>query len=163
MANCSDCKDGRLTCGVVVPSSCVPFTGDLPDFFVEPAGCSTLNVNDVFEQYGDKLDLLLIQNDVTGLNKRCLGYDAANVTIKKLHQAEIDAICSLDSRVGTLETDVNNHLIGADLVTLDLKCFKSSNAACAVTTDTYTLLSILNILVVELCAAKARILALENA
>lgn len=162
MTKCTDCKDSKYNCGTVIPSTCVVYTGKLPKFFEKKELCSILNINDVFEQYGEKLDLLLEQNDVKTLDKKCLGYDPATITIKKLHQIEINEICGLKAKVETLEDLLANLNIGEQLLTIDLKCFKAENLPCQVENDVYTLLSILNIIITELCLMKEQIQEIEN-
>lgn len=162
MLNCTDCKDSKNNCGTVIPSTCVIYTGKLPKFFEKKDVCSILNINDVFEQYGEKLDILLEQNDVKTLDKKCLGYDQATITIKKLHQIEINEICGLKAKVETLEDLLDNLNIGEQLINIDLKCFEAENLPCQVQNDVYTLISVLNIIISELCDMKAKIQEIEN-
>lgn len=149
-----NCNDSRYKCGEIYPSSCVLYTGDLPTFIVADSIPCDANIDDVIEQMNIKLSLLLDGNNLTAIDKKCLVFDPATVTIKGLHQVQITKICDLNSRLGTLELLVGNLNIGNELINIDLGCLAPQAAPCAQGTNLYSLVSILTVLKNEICTIK---------
>lgn len=157
---CTNCKDSVRNCTSILPSTCIPFTGDLPKFFIKKEDCSIVYINDIIEQSGAKIDKLLADTDVSTIDSQCFVYDKNSATTKSLHALELKEICDLKTSVNDIKTIVKNTNISDKEVTIDLRCFKSANAACQIDNDTYTLLSVLNIIIEKLCDHESRLIAI---
>jgi hypothetical protein len=144
----------KYTCGQILPSGCVIYTGEFPDFIDEEELDCDLNLDEVLKLHGEKIDLLLAGNDFTQLDKKCLDFTPATVTAKQLHQVEINKICDLADQLEDLEALLTGLNIGAQLITIDLDCLTPVASPCAQGVNTYTLLSILQIFRAEICAIK---------
>lgn len=148
---CIDCRDARNTCGPTMSSACVWFTGSFSKFINQDDIDCRVNLNDMFKLYGDEIDALIADTNITSLDPRCLGYDTNSITHVKLEDIQNKNICDLKTTLTALVTEVQTLDIGALPVTVDLKCMKSANSACAVAPDTYPLVTILNIIINKLC------------
>lgn len=148
---CIDCRDNRNTCGPTMSSACIWYTGQFPVFVNQTDLNCTVNLNDVFKLYGDEIDLLVANTDVKNLDPRCLGYDTSDITNVKLQDIQNREICTLKSTVAELLTTVTNLNIGSEPITIDLKCLTPNGVACLVAPNTYSLISILNIIIAKLC------------
>lgn len=151
MLGCIDCKDSRHTCGTVMSSACVSYTGQFPKFVNQEDLACTSNINDIFKLFGDRMDVLIADTNMKTLNPRCLGFDVSDITPVKLADIQNIAICDLKTTVADLKNTVDNLNIGAELITIDLKCLAPNGAACEVAPNTYSLTSILNIIIDQLC------------
>lgn len=138
------------TCGVPIPSGCVTFTGEIPSFITD-APCAP-SVDFILEQHADQIVALLDSTGLSGLNKGCFTFTGGKV--KDFAQEAITKICVLETSVLALQAAVANLNIGAELITIDLDCLTPQAAPCASGTNTYTLLSVLNLLVAEICLIK---------
>lgn len=147
----------KYTCGTILPSGCVLYTGNFPDFIDSENLDCDLNLDDILEQYGTQLDSILASLDFTGLDKKCYDFTPATVKAKELHQLHINKVCDLEDRLDDLETLVTELNIGSKLITIDLDCLTPAAAPCAQGTNTYSLLSILQILVNEICEIKSQL------
>jgi hypothetical protein len=151
MLGCIDCKDARSTCGTTLSSACVWYTGQLPKFINKSDVTCKVNINDIFKLYGDKIDAIIEDTNIKNLSPRCLGYDTSDITHSKLEDIQNQNICELKSTVSELSTLIDNFDIGNQEITIDLKCLKPNGLACQTAPDTYTLKSILNIIISKLC------------
>ena len=142
----------RYSCGTIVPSQCVPFTGKKPAFVKGDVDCDA-NLNDIIDLIGNAIDKLQNATDVSAINKRCLELPAGS-DLKALTQVSIDKICGVEASLNALKTAFENLKIGNEKITIDLKCLKSVAAPCESGTNTYTLSAILNTLVNEICNIK---------
>lgn len=148
---CIDCKDSRSSCGTTMSSACVWFTGSFPKFINADDVQCTVNINDIFRWHGDAIDKLIDETDVKSLDPRCLGYDPSDITNKKLQDIQNLKICELKSTLDTLKLEVENSNIGTELITVDLKCMKPAASSCEVAPNTYSLISVLNVIIAKLC------------
>ena len=146
MASCFGTSDSRDTCGPTYSSSCIWYTGQLPKFIISENKLCKANINDIFKAYGEKLDYLITQSNLTVLDKKCLGYDQLNVTSLQLNQIYINEICALKQTVLSLTTQLATLNIGVLPITIDLKNLKTEGAACETQPSTYSLQSLLNII-----------------
>lgn len=153
------CKDN---CGPITTSCCIPFTGkDLTIVAANTLKCDA-NIDDVIFQIDKVLKSLADANDLTGLIKHSLDFDPATITPAELHQVEIDAIDILQGKVTSLETQLANLNIGAEVITIDLPtCLEEDASPCATGTNQYQLIAILNLFAAKLCDHESRILNLE--
>lgn len=144
----------KYTCGSTFPSGCVTYTADLPGFISEDDVSCDANLDEIFVKYGITVDALLDSNDFTGLDKKNFSFNPATVKAKELHQEEITKIFDLRTELDSLTTSFNNLNIGSKLITLNLGCLTPAAAPCAVASNTYTLISILQLLAAEICLLK---------
>lgn len=138
-----NCNDPRKTCGLIVPSSCVPFTGTKPAFVEEEDFPCDVNVTDIIVLADAEIDKINTTLDLTELAKGCLDFDPLTVQVNELHQVEIDEICALRAELTTLQDTINDLDIGAELVTVDLGAMTPLSNPCSVTTNQYTLFYVL--------------------
>lgn len=148
-------KDCKFTCPEILPSGCIPYTGEVP-CFMDTEECRIM-IDDVLEQTGEQVCDILDQIDLTGLNKLCLDFTPATVTVKALHQVEINKICALDTALTALQAQFEALNIGDELITIDLDCMTPVAAPCDQGTNTYTLLTILTIFRDEICNIKSQL------
>lgn len=150
-----NCNRPRYGTGVAYPSSSVLFTGQLPEFISSDVTlpCDA-NLDEIVERMNDELQLLIDGNDLTELDKKCFDFDPSEVKINELHQLEIDKICSLETTLNELVDTVEDLDIGSKIIEIDLDCLTPEAAPCAVGTNMYSLISILNILINEICLLK---------
>lgn len=151
------------TCGTVLASSCVHFTGKDFTFMkeVDALECNA-SVSDAFDLVNKYMKILVDGNDFTELDKDCLDFDPLTIDAKGLHQLEITKICFLKGQVDALTTQFNDLNIGEEIVTLNLGCLTPDAAACAVGTNQYQLISILQLFASKLCEFETRISNLES-
>lgn len=156
--------DRRSTCGQVLPSACVPYTGDKLAFLDEEneLACDA-NINDVFYKIDEALEKLVAGNDFTNLVAGCLTFTPATVTPAQLHAVQIAAICDHKARLTTLEDRLNNLQIQNEIVTINLPaCLKPAAAACAVGVNSYQLSALLILFANKLCDLETRLSTLES-
>lgn len=149
--NCGNQKYGT---GQAFPSSSVLFTGTLPAFITPESISCDANLDEILFKMNAKLQLLLDGNDFKDLDKKCFDFNPLTVTAKELHQKEIDKICTLESQLSILMDEVDGLNIGSKLINIDLHCLTPQAAPCLVGNNTYSLISILNLLVNEICLLK---------
>lgn len=152
-----NCTDTRNTCGNSIPSACVPFTGEKPSFITEENFPCDVNLDDVIAQFASNIQTVLDSINLKLLNKRCLDFDPTEVTVKELHQVEIDALCAVKAQLESLQTSFDSLNVATKLITLDLQCLTPVNNPCSLNTNSYTLYYILNKLVTEVCNLKQSI------
>ena len=150
------CDQQKFQCGIVVPSSCVPYTGGDLTSISSPSllGCNA-NMNDVIKLLDGVLTLQVSGNDLTGLNPLCLDFDPDTITPKGLHQIEITEICALEAQLTTLQDQVNALNIGTMPIQINMQCLTSASAACLTPPNTYQLIAVLNTMLTEICAIKS--------
>src|ERR1035437_4774544 len=110
----------RNSCGTVIPSSCVPFTGEQPSFIQDVDFPCDVNLDDVIKQFAITIQKVLDGINLTLLNKRCLDFDSATEDVKGLHQVEIDEICALKAQLDNLQTAFDSLNLSTKLITIDL-------------------------------------------
>lgn len=147
----------KYSCGNLIPSSCVPYTGGNLSFLTsdhQPA-CDA-NIDDVFTSIGHAIDTLQKAVDVSLHTFPC-GTLSSPKTAAKVLQDHSDKICALSASLAALQQIVAGENIANELVTIDLKCLASAASPCQVSTNTYSLISILNLLVTQICAIKTNL------
>jgi hypothetical protein len=138
------------TCGVPLPSGCVLYTGDIPSFITD-APCDA-SLDFILEQHAEQIETILASIDLSDLTKGCFTF--TGTTVKAFAQETITKVCVLETSVLALESAIDNLNIGSELITIDLQCLTPLAAPCASAVNTYTLLSVLNLLVSEICLIK---------
>lgn len=146
----------RYSCGNIVPSQCVPYTGkDLAFLTTDEQPDCDANIDDVFDLVSTAILNIQTAINLTNLNNQCLTGVPTNVDVKGMFQIHTDFICGLDAALSALTTIVNAWNISTQLVVIDLQCLSSAAAPCQVGTNTYSLISILNLFRSEICTIKA--------
>jgi hypothetical protein len=145
----------RYSCGTIVPSQCVPYTGkDLSFLTTDQQPDCDANIDDVFDLISTAILNIQTAINLTNLNNQCLTGVPTDVDVKGMFQIEIDKICGIDAALTALTTIVNAWNISTQLVNIDLQCLSAAAAPCQVGTNTYTLISILNLFRSEICTIK---------
>jgi len=145
----------RYSCGNIIPSECVPYTGkDLVFLTTEQQPDCDANVNDIVDLISQAILNIQTAINVTNLNNQCLTTVPIDVDVKGLFQIHTDKICGLDAALTALTSTVNAWNIATQLLTIDLQCLSASAAPCQVGTNTYSLISILNLFRSEICTIK---------
>lgn len=152
-----------FTCGDIFPTGCVLVTAKLPDFFNtdDTFPCNGM-LDDYLEKTGDKIDDILSDTDLTGLDPKCFSFNPSNVTIKELHQEQIDKICDNEAKVTSLESIISTFNVGNKLLEIELGCLAPLADPCEIAPDTYTLISVLLTLKSEICSLKAQLAACQQ-
>lgn len=147
----------KYSCGTLVPSSCVPFTGkDLKFLSTEDQPSCDANIDEVIDLISIAIDDLQDVTDVSDHDLGCLSV-VGEITLKKLDQAQTDKICELATELETLTEQFNDLNIANELITINLGCLASAAAPCQVATNTYTLISILNTFRAAICEIKTEL------
>lgn len=145
----------KYTCGTIIPSGCVPYTGSLPDFIDPDDIDCDANIDEIFDAYGDKIDEILAGLDLTNLTPGCLIFDPATVTSKDLHTLEIEKLCDHETRISDLEEEFTDLNIGNLTVgPVDLGCLATDAAPCEGPANVYSLISLIRLFASELCVVK---------
>lgn len=145
-------KDNRESCGTVVSSSCVNYTGEI-DLESLKDQCP-INLNDVLEELLSLVAELQKGTDVKDLDLSCLAGSAfpSTLTSAELLKLLLDKICEILLEIEDLKAQVANPLTA--VVTIDLSCF--SDNPCYADKQEYTVFEIITILVSELCNLKTK-------
>lgn len=145
------CLDKRYNCGTTVASACVPYTGPELDNIDEDTLPCNPNINDIIEDLDAVITTIKTAIDINGLSVDCLDNCVCDaLTIKSTFEILIAQLCALIARVVTLESQVAN--IGTLKFQADLSCF--ANPCFNSSTNEYTLIEIINLLLTELCNLK---------
>jgi hypothetical protein len=147
----------KFKCGSIIPSSCVPFTGkDLSFLTEEEQVACDANINDVIEKISDAIKDIEESIDLSEHTSSCMEFDEP-ILVKDVLQEHDSKICELDAAIATLQGQLDGLNIANELVTIDLGCLASAASPCQVSTNTYTLIAILNLFRTEICAIKAEL------
>lgn len=145
----------RYSCGNIVPSQCVPYTGpDLAFLSTDDQPACDANVDDVFALISTAILNIQTAINLTNLNNQCLTGVPTDVDVKGFFQIQTNKICAMDAALTALTTIVNNTNIANDLLTIDLQCLSTAAAPCQVGTNTYSLISLMNLFRSEICTIK---------
>lgn len=146
----------RYSCGNIIPSQCVPYTGkDLVFLTTDEQPDCDANIDDVFSLISTAILNIQTAINLTTLNNQCLIGVPTDVDVKGMFQIQTDKICGMDAALTALTTIVNNWNISTQLINIDLQCLSTAAAPCQVGSNTYTLISLLNLYRSEICAIKA--------
>jgi len=152
------CDTQKYQCGLIIPSSCVPFTGKDLTCISDPSLLSCdANMNDVIGLIDGVVKTLVDGNNLTELNIRCFSFNPDTITPAQLHQLEIDKICGIESSLTTLTDQVNDLNIGTMQIAIDLQCLTAGAAPCLTPPNLYPLIAVLNTMVSEICALKTAV------
>jgi hypothetical protein len=146
------CDKSKYNCGLIITSSCVPYTGHDLTVLRDPSllPCNA-NINEVIGVFDFVLKEVIDGNDLTNLNARCLAFTPSIVKINQLHQIEIDQICANSASLASLQTQFNDLNIGTEPIQINLLCLTPAAAACLTPPNTYPLIAVLNTFVNEIC------------
>jgi hypothetical protein len=148
----------KYSCGNIIASSCVPFTGkDLKFLSTEnQIGCDA-NVDEVIDKIAIAIDAIQDAIDVSTQTFPC-GTLPTTKTAANVLQAHADKICALSASVTALQTQLASLNIANETITMDLGCLATAAAPCQQSTNTYSLISILTLFKNEICALKTDLL-----
>jgi hypothetical protein len=148
----------KYTCGTIVPSSCVPYTGKKLAFLEDAAQpeCDA-NINDVVDKIGAAIKDLKDTIGTAEHDLYCSNYTITDTSVKGLLQAHADKICSIDNYAQNIQNTLNELNVGNYLVSLNLGDLASAASSCEVQINTYQLISVLSLLVAEINAIKTHL------
>lgn len=146
-----------FSCDNIFPTGCIVFTGDLPSFIDSETFPCNGSLDQYLEAVSGVVEDILDDIDLTGLDPQCFTFDPATVTVKELHQEQIDKICDHDLRISDLEDILLNFDIGSQTVEIDLDCLSSLAEPCDTGENTYTLLSVIRTLKAEICRLRTKL------
>lgn len=149
-------NDNRELCGLIVPSSCIPFTGYVSAAIKPTLPCRP-NINDVVEQLQiliDKINTELGRNST--LDKKCLTFTPATVKQVELNQLFITELCAIKTTLAGLSLDIDPDLI---MLAVNLLCLQ--DPACT-PQATYTLTEVITKLITAYCNLLTRVTAIET-
>lgn len=148
---------GRYTCGQILPSSCVPYSGkDLKFLSPEEQISCDANMDEVVEKISIAIDSIKKAIDVSTYSFNCLG-TISNPTVSKISQAQTNKLCALQASLDALEQQFEDFNIANELITIDLGSLGGAVSACQVSANTYTLISVLNLFKNEIIAIKTEL------
>lgn len=148
--------DNRETCGTLLPSSCVPYTGVINDSIKDNIPCRP-NINDIIKNIQNLIDKIKESlGDNTTLDPECLTFDPTTVTQSELNQEIITELCNLKDAVTALQQPIDPNTIN---IAIDLLCLV--DPGCTPQT-TYTLTDILIKLVAAYCDLLADVTNIKN-
>lgn len=142
------------TCGQILSSSCVDYNGPTNQVIKQDELCCNPSIDDVFILISNKIQEINNKIDLSTFNKKCLSFDKNTQSLKDLEQQQTDLLCTLKSELEALTLKVNGLNASNLTVTLDLGCLKPVASPCLLSTDTYTIYSVLNIFKNEICSLK---------
>jgi len=147
----------NYSCGSIIPSSCVPYTGSKLKFLSddEQPECDD-NINDVITKIGDAIDAIKKATDVATHSMPCVTLSSAK-TVSTVLQDHSDKICALNASISALAEQLASFNAATELVTIDLGCLSAGASPCEVNTNTYTIISLLNLFKTEICAIKSNL------
>jgi len=152
------CDSSKYNCGLIIPSSCVPYTGaDLMILTPQTQLACNANINDVIGAFDNAVSGLLTSTNLTGLNPQCLSFDPATINVSGLFQVNINKICALDASLSALQTLFNDLNIATMPIAIDLQCLAPGAAPCLTPPNTYQLQAVLNVMLSEICALKTAV------
>lgn len=147
----------RYTCGQMIPSSCVPYTGkDLKFLSEEEQVSCDANMDEVIDKISIAIDSIKKATDVSSYTYDCLG-TISNPTITKISQAQTYKLCALQASLESLQQQFAELNIGSELITIDLGSLGGAVSACQVSANTYSLISVLNLFKNEIIAIKSEL------
>lgn len=131
--------DNRDTCGLLVPSSCIPYTGYISNNIKSDVVCRP-NINDILKQLQDLVDSIKITSD-----ENATAIAQINTTI-----------ATINAQIATLQADIDPNLIN---LAVNLLCMQ--NPSCEPKT-TYTLPEVITALITNYCSLLTRVQTIEQ-
>lgn len=153
---CNEYTDNRESCGNVLSSSCVPYTGYISDTIKDDFKCKP-NINDVFKRIQELLDEIKESlGDNTKLKLLCLeGQINEEFSQKDLNQQLINKICELEGLIS------NNNEINPELIKITINLLCLQDPSCD-PKEQYSIVELFQKLIVAHCNLLGRVQAIEN-
>lgn len=152
---CNEYKDNRESCGEVLPSSCIPYTGYIHDELKDSFKCKP-NINDVSKKIQD---LIFEIKDYLGDNSKikllCLEDELEdNFTQEDFNSALLKLVCQLKTIIGDGSIDPDTIKLSISLLCLeDPSCDPK---------EEYTIKELFSKLIVAYCNLLTRVKNIEN-
>lgn len=117
---CNEYNDNRDSCGKVLPSSCVPYTGYIGDSIKDSFKCKP-NINDLFKKLQDLIDEIKKSlGDNSELDLNCIKDDLnKDFSQQELNQAVLNKLCELENSINNNTLDVSTAKIVISLLCLE--------------------------------------------
>lgn len=148
-------KLNKYTCGGLGKTDDVFFTGTLPSFLSIDSALDR-RLTPILEGIGNTVQSIVTDIDISNLNTVCFSFDET-VKNKELHQLEIDKICDHKTRIDDLTAGIDDIIIGNQLIEIDLDCLLPLEEGCEQNPKTYSLQTILELFISEVCILKDEI------
>lgn len=150
---CQNCGKTSDTCGTIVSSACVNWTGDISDFpcITVPNGFCIDSLDDLLTLFGNEICSLNSQIDLSKLDPNCLTLTTP-YTINSVVQQLVNSFCPIITQVNTITTELTNILtipFSPSLLTWG-PCF--SFGPCSDVSEMDNLLNVLNQLIDKICS-----------
>jgi hypothetical protein len=154
---------GKNGCGPVTTTACVFFSGEKLSIMGDRDLPCAATTDDVIAEFDAAVKKLMDGNDFTHLDvPTCFTFDPLTITAATLHQIQLSKICEDSAAIGELQSTLSTFDIGSKNIEIELpECLQAGSAPCATATNTYTLLSLLNLFAAMLCDHETRISNLE--
>ena len=151
-------NDNRETCALVVPSSCIPYTGIVTTVIDKDLPACRPNINDVFTSLQTTIDKIQTSlGDNTTLVVDCMtSINPATATQSQINQAILVKLCALQELISGEDVEIDPSTI---LITINMLCL--INEECEPQTA-YTLTEILTMLVTAYCDLLSRVKIIET-
>jgi hypothetical protein len=147
----------NFTCGTIIPSSCVPYSGkDLKFLSTSNQPACDATVDDVVDKISIAIDTLNKAIDVSSHTASCLTLPTTK-TVASILQAQSSKLCALDAQLQSLSQQVAQGSIANQLININLGCLATAASGCEAEANTYSLISILTLFKNEICAIKANL------
>lgn len=147
----------KFTCGSSFPSGCIIYTGNLPSFITPDSVDCDASLDDILNKFGSKIDNILANIDLTAIDRKCLDFDHNTITVKGLHQIEINKLCDHETRITDLETVLSSVNIGTQPIVIDLQCLTTAAIPCSTAANTYPLVAVLTSMIAKICSLQAQL------
>lgn len=149
-------NDNRGTCGQILPSGCVPYTGYQTDDIKEKLPCNA-NINDIIKYLLDIIDTINKNlGDNSKLSVNCLTDIKETSTQQEINQVFINVLCDIKNKIVDTGSDID--IANIDIA-IDILCL--NDASCEPKLK-YSLLEILTKLISGYCNLLNRIKVIEN-
>lgn len=160
----------KYTCGNIIPSSCVPYTGNqdlaiLPYVFPTeetPELDCNANINDVLDLYDQAIDKLVDFVDLSELEPGDLVFDPETVTVGELFEIVLTAIETNNAEIESVQTQLDEFSVEDAIINIDLGELAPAASQCAVAPDAYPLINILVLFANKIIELEERIEILES-
>lgn len=144
----------RHTCGQLKKSKDIFYTGDLPTFLTVESLDRDLDT--VLSGLHTTLNNIVESLDLSKIDKKCFTFDKTVDKFKDLQQEKIDKNCDQEGRLDDIEEELNFD-ISDKLIEINLDCILPPEEGCEQNPTSYTVQTILELFVSEVCDLKEQI------
>jgi hypothetical protein len=147
--------DNRETCGSIIPSGCIGYTGYISTTIADSLPCRP-NINDIVKKLQELVDQINVTIGDNSTLENCLGIDSENFVQSDFNEAVAAEICALKALLTGVDADIDPNSIK---LAVDLLCLLDPTCTPQVT---YTLVEVINKLVTKVCNLETRLTTVET-